>query len=132
MPLNDLWPLGLYAGTVVIIVGGMLGLSYILGEHHRERATQEPYESGIPPTGTGHLRVPVQFYLLAMLFVIFDLEAVFIYAWAVAVREVGWIGFWEMTVFITILFIALFYLWRIGALDWGRSQQYLSRQSTGD
>jgi NADH-quinone oxidoreductase subunit A len=97
----------------------MLTLSYLLGQRHRERATGEPYESGIVSTGSARLRFSAKFYLIAMLFVIFDLEAVFIFAWAVAFRELGWAGYLGALVFIGVLVAALIYEWRIGALDWG-------------
>lgn len=120
---EQLWPLGLYFLAVLVIVAGMVGISALLGERHRERTTHEPYESGIAVTGSAQLRVSVQFYLTAMLFVIFDLEAVFIFAWAVTLSEAGWLGFAEMAVFIGILVIALIYLWRVGALEWGTPSQ---------
>lgn len=118
-----LWPFGVYFLTVMAVVGAMIGISAILGERHQEKATGEPYESGIAVTGSAQIRVPVQFYLVAMLFVIFDVEAVFIFAWAVAVPEVGWLGFGEILVFIVILCVALAYVWRVGALDWGTSER---------
>jgi NADH-quinone oxidoreductase subunit A len=114
-----IWPLILYFGIVIILVGGMLGLSYILGERHREKATGEPYESGIPPTGSARLRFDVKFYMIAMFFVIFDLEAAFLFGWVIAARELGWAGYGEVVVFVFILLVALVYLWRVGALDWG-------------
>jgi NADH-quinone oxidoreductase subunit A len=101
------------------MVAGMLALSYLLGQRHRERATGEPYESGIVSTGSARLRFSAKFYLIAMLFVIFDLEAVFIFAWAVAFRELGWAGYLGALVFIGVLVAALIYEWRVGALDWG-------------
>ena len=112
------WPLALYVALVLALIGGLLVLSHLLGQRHREQATGDPFESGIVPVGSGRLRFPVRFYLVGVLFVIFDLEAVFIFAWAVAAREVGWTGYAEMLVFIGILAAALVYLWRIGALDW--------------
>ena len=114
----SLEPFGLYVLVVLTIVAGMIGISALLGERHREPVTGEPYESGIAVTGSAHLRVPVQFYLMAMCFVIFDMEAAFIFAWAVALADAGWLGFCEMLVFIGILLIALIYLWRVGALEW--------------
>jgi NADH-quinone oxidoreductase subunit A len=126
---HALWSILLFGAAVLVIVTGMLGIPALLGERHwlkparrQESATYEPYESGIRPTGTAQIRLPIQYYLIAMFFVIFDLEAVFLYAWAVAVREAGWLGFIEATVFVSILLAALVYLWRIGALDW--SPQY--------
>ncbi|MCX7014303.1 MAG: NADH-quinone oxidoreductase subunit A [Candidatus Sumerlaeota bacterium] len=97
----------------------MIMVSFVLGARHSDRATGEPYESGIVSTGSARLRFPIHFYLVAMFFVIFDLEAVFLFAWAVAVRELGWAGFAEALVFIGVLVAALAYLWRLGALDWG-------------
>jgi NADH-quinone oxidoreductase subunit A len=119
----SLEPLGLYFLMVLAVTAGMIGISALLGERHREPVTGEPYESGIAVTGSAQLRVPVQFYLMAMLFVIFDMEAAFIFAWAVAVAEVGWLGLGEMVVFIGILLVALIYLWRVGALEWGTPSQ---------
>jgi NADH-quinone oxidoreductase subunit A len=119
---SNLWPLGVYFAAVVVLIGGMMGLSYILGEHHRDRATGEPYESGIVSTGSARQRFSAKFYLVAMFFVIFDLEAVFIFAWAVAVRELGWAGYIEVLVFIGVLVATLVYLWREGALEWADLQ----------
>jgi len=120
-----LWPLAVYFFAAVAIVAGMIMMSYYLGERHRERATGEPYESGIASTGTAHIRFDVKFYLIAMFFVIFDLETVFIFAWAVSLREAGWKGYIEMLIFIGILVAALMYLWRRGALEWGTKKQRL-------
>lgn len=114
----DLWPLVVFLAIIAFVVASMLGLSYLLGQHHSDRATGSPYESGILSEGSARVRISAKFYLVAMFFVIFDLEAVFIYAWAVAVRETGWPGYIEVVVFISLLFAALVYLWRVGALDW--------------
>jgi NADH-quinone oxidoreductase subunit A len=114
-----LWPLAIYFASVVTLVIVMITLSYVLGERHHEKQTAEPYESGIVSTGTARMRFDIKFYLIAMFFVIFDLEAVFIFAWAVSIREGGWTGYAEMLVFIGILAASLAYLWRLGALEWG-------------
>ncbi len=118
-PNADLWPLGLYFGAVLVLAAGMIGLSAVLGQRHRDRATGEPYESGILSQGSAQLRLSAKYYLIAMFFVIFDLEAVFIFAWAITLRQLGWAGYVEILVFIAILLAALVYLWRVGALDWG-------------
>jgi NADH-quinone oxidoreductase subunit A len=97
----------------------MIGASWLLGERHRDPHTALPYESGIVSEGSARVRLNVKFYLVAMFFVIFDLEAVFIFAWAIAARELGWAGYAEVVIFIGILLAALAYLWRMGALDWG-------------
>src|SRR5512143_3919556 len=114
-----LWPLGVYFAAVVLMVVVMIAVSYVLGERHREEQTNEPYESGIASTGSARVRFDIKFYLIAMFFVIFDLEAVFIFAWAVSIRETGWAGYWEMLIFIGVLSAALVYVWRLGALEWG-------------
>lgn len=116
-----LWPLAVYAGAVVGLVISMLALSAVLGQRHLDSATDTPYESGIMPTGTARLRLSAQFYLVAMLFVMFDIEAVLIFAWAVAAREVGWPGYAAVVIFIGILVVALLYEWRLGVLDWGKA-----------
>lgn len=113
-----LWPLVAYALAVVALVGFMVGFSYVLGERHKERTTGDPYESGMITTGSARLRFPVHFYVVAMFFVIFDLEAVFIVAWAVSINEVGWTGYFGALIFIGILVIVLIYEWSIGALDY--------------
>ncbi|TAK06208.1 MAG: NADH-quinone oxidoreductase subunit A [Candidatus Manganitrophaceae bacterium] len=119
-----LWPLGIYFTIVVLLTAGMLILSALLGERHQDPATGIPYESGILPTGAGQIRLSAKFYLVAMFFVIFDLEAAFIYAWAVAARELGWTGYGEIALFIGVLLAALIYLARLGALDWGSARWY--------
>ena len=128
-PPSHLWPLGVYFLAVLLLVIVMLVLSHFLGQRHRERSTNEPYESGILATGQARMRLDVKFYLIAMLFVIFDLEAIFIFAWSVSLRELGWSGYIEILIFIAVLFAALFYLWRLGALDWGPSKP--GRKRTG-
>jgi NADH-quinone oxidoreductase subunit A len=118
--MTGVWPLAVYFFAVLIIVVGMLLLSYLLGQRHAERATGEPYESGIVSTGSARIRFSVKFYLIAMLFVIFDLEAAFIIAWAIAFRDVGWTGYFGVLFFIGVLIAALVYELRLGVLEWGR------------
>ena len=114
-----LWPLLIYFLAVTAVVAVMIGGSYLLGERHSDHATGAQYESGMMPTDTAHPRFRIQFYLVAMFFVIFDVEAVFLVSWAVAAREAGWAGYVEAAVFTLVLVIGLVYLWRMGALDWG-------------
>ena len=114
-----IWFLAVYFAAVLALVAGMIGGSFFLGQQHLDRATAQPFESGMLPSSDAKLRFPIQFYLVAMLFVIFDLESVFIYAWAIALRPVGWNGYMAILVFIGVLLAALIYLWRLGALDWG-------------
>jgi NADH-quinone oxidoreductase subunit A len=125
---TPLWPLLVYFIAVVILAATMIALSYLLGQRHKDRATGEPYESGIASTGTAQVRFDVRYYLIAMFFVVFDLEAIFIFAWAVAVRELGWYGYLEILLFIGVLMASLVYLWRQGALDWGSRNRKLQRR----
>ena len=120
----SMWPLGLYFLLVLLLVGGMLLVSYLLGQRHREPATNAPYEGGIASEGSARVRLSAKFYLIAMFFVIFDLEAVFLFAWAVAARALGWPAFWEVVVFVGILAAVLVYLWRVGALDWSNAARH--------
>lgn len=114
-----LWPMLLYALLVVVLLSLILGLSYLLGQHHSDRATNEPYEGGILQAGSARLRFSAQFYLVAMLFVIFDVEAVFIMLWALGFYELGWPGYIGAAIFIGQLVVVLIYEWGIGALDVG-------------
>jgi NADH-quinone oxidoreductase subunit A len=114
-----LWPFLVYGAIVFSLVFIILGLSYALGQHHHDRATGEPYEGGILSTGSARLRFSSQFYLIAMLFVIFDVETIFIVSWAIAFRELGWYGYFGVLAFIVLLVLVLIYEWRNGALDFG-------------
>jgi NADH-quinone oxidoreductase subunit A len=113
------WPFLVYSLLVLLIVGIMIGLSWVLGERHREKLTDEPYESGMPTTGDARLRFSSNFYLIAIFFVIFDLDAVFIITWAVSFRELGLAGYIGITIFIGILVAVLIYEIGIKALDFG-------------
>jgi NADH-quinone oxidoreductase subunit A len=115
-----MWPLVAYFGLVIVLVAAVLVVSYLLGQRHSEPATGEPFEGGIVSEGTAHVRFSVRYYLLAMFFVVFDLEAVFLFAWAGAARQLGWGGYCEVVLFVGVLAAALVYLWRVGALDWSR------------
>lgn len=119
----SLWPLVVYFFLVIALMAGIVALSYVAGERHTARAADEPFESGIVTVGFARLRLSARFYLIAMFFVIFDVEALFLFAWAIAVREAGWAGYIEALVFIGILLVALVYLWRLGALDWSERKQ---------
>jgi len=114
-----IWPFIVFAVIVVALIGIMIGLSYLLGERHKEKTTDEPFESGIPPTGDARLRFSSSFYLIAMFFVIFDLDAAFIMLWAVSFRELGLPGYIGIVIFIAILMVLLVYELSIGALDFG-------------
>jgi NADH-quinone oxidoreductase subunit A len=127
-PSATLWPLGLFMICAVAVVILMIALSFVLGERHEGRTTAEPYESGMPPTGPARTQFDVKYYLVAMFFVIFDVEAIFIFAWAVSVRDLGWPGYVHAVIFIGVLLAALVYMWRLGALDWGGTQTGIERR----
>ena len=116
-------PLRIHFALVFGVVLPWLLARPCLGERIDRPGKNLPFESGIVSVGSAHFRISIQFYLPAILFIIFDLEVVFLFAWAVAVKEAGWPGFVEISVFIFILLAALFYLWRIRALDWRTETQ---------
>ena len=97
----------------------VIALSAMLGPRGSSRRRDLPYESGVPPTEQAAFRFPVHFYLIALAFLIFDLEAAFLFAWAVSARDVGWLGYLEALVFSIMLFAGLVYLWAKRAFDWG-------------
>lgn len=116
--LAQYWAFAVYLVIVFAVCAFMLGLSYLLGGRAKGRAKADPFESGIVSVGSARLRLSAKFYLVAMFFVIFDVEALFLYAWAISVREAGWAGFIEAFIFINVLLVGLIYLWRVGGLDW--------------
>ncbi len=129
-PAAPLWPLVVYFVAVLILVGGMLGISYVLGQRHKSRQLDaQPYESGMVPTGSARVRYDALFYLNAMFFVVFDLETMFIVAWAVAFRQAGWAGYIEILIFVAVLVAALIYLWRMGALDWRTIRERIEKST---
>jgi len=120
---HSLWPLAVFFILAVIVAGLMIGLSFLLGQRHTGRVTNEPYESGMPITTAAGLRLSVKYYLVAMFFVIFDVEAAFIYAWAVSARALGWQGYVEIAIFIGVLLAALLYLSKLGGFSWGPAKK---------
>lgn len=120
------WAFAVFLIAIGVIISAMLGISYFLGGRSSGNAKHEPFESGVVSYGSAQLRLSAKFYLVAMFFVIFDLEALFLYIWAVSMREVGWVGYIEAVIFIGVLLVGLIYLWRIGGLDW--SPEHRRRQ----
>lgn len=124
------WGTLFYVVAVFGLCAVMLGLSWLLGGRSGARARNEPFESGVVSASPERLRLSARFYLVAVFFVIFDVEALFLYAWAVSVREAGWLGLVEATVFVGILGISLVYLVRIRALDWMPESRLKRRSQT--
>lgn len=118
---QNLWPFLIYGISVIGLLAATLIVARLLGARTRHTdSTDLPFESGIVPVGSAdQTRLSIEFYLIAMFFVLFDLETIFIFAWAAAFYELGWQGYLGATVFIVILLAALVYEWRTGALDWG-------------
>ncbi|MBZ5591300.1 MAG: NADH-quinone oxidoreductase subunit A [Acidobacteriia bacterium] len=115
------FPVLLQVAIAMAIATLMLGLSFVLGKKVRNRVKDMPYESGIVPTGDARHRFSVKFYLVGMLFILFDIEAIFLYPWAVVYRELKMFAFVEMLIFILLILCGFFYIWKKGALDWSYS-----------
>ncbi|HXG33057.1 MAG TPA: NADH-quinone oxidoreductase subunit A [Bryobacteraceae bacterium] len=116
------FPVLLQALIAMAVAGGMLGASYLLGQRVRNRVKDMPYECGIPPVGSARERFSVKFYLVAMVFILFDIEAVFLYPWAVVYRELRLFAFAEMALFLALILCGYFYIWKKGALDWSAQE----------
>jgi len=112
-------PLLVHFAIAFGLAGAIVVLSYFIGQHKPSRAKVSPYECGVQPIGDARGRFSVKFYLVGMLFILFDVEAVFLYPWAVILRELKLFGFFEMLVYVGIVLVGLFYVWKKGVLDWG-------------
>jgi NADH-quinone oxidoreductase subunit A len=112
------FPILLQILIAMAVAGGMLGGSYFLGKKVRSAVKSQPYECGIVPTGSARERFSVKYYLVGMVFILFDIEAVFLYPWAVVYRELKLFAFIEMLIFILLVLCGFFYIWKKGALDW--------------
>jgi NADH-quinone oxidoreductase subunit A len=116
---TDLYfPVLVQALVAMALAAGLLTASYALGKRVRNKIKDTPYESGITPTGDARHRFSVKFYLVAMLFILFDIEAIFLYPWVVVYRELKMFAFVEMLVFVILILSGFFYIWKKGALDW--------------
>ena len=114
-----MFSLAAYTVMVLVLMGLILFLTAWLGEKKETPEKLRPYECGIIPTGPARLRYPVPFYLVAIFFLIFDVEAAFIFTWAIAFRPLGWAGWFQISFFIIVLLVSLFYIWKKGGLEWG-------------
>jgi NADH-quinone oxidoreductase subunit A len=129
--MSALVPLAAYLVVVFALVALLMVVTHLSGERHLQRGTTDPYESGVTPTGSARLRFSADFYMVAMFFVIFDISAVFLFAWAVAVRELGWVGYAAILVFMIETVAGLAYLWRMGAFEWGARRLREHRERHG-
>lgn len=113
----------------IAVAGGMIGASALIGRRVRDTVKSMPYESGMRPVGTARERFSVKFYLVAMVFILFDIEAIFLYPWAVVYRELRLFAFFEMLLFIALVLCGFFYIWKKGVLDWsGEDQRNADRE----
>jgi NADH-quinone oxidoreductase subunit A len=112
------FPVLVQALLAMALAAGLLTVSYLLGKKVRNKVKDMPYESGIEPTGDARSRFSVKFYLVGMLFILFDIEAIFLYPWVVVYRELKMFAFVEMLVFVVLILSGFFYIWKKGALDW--------------
>ena len=117
------FPVLLQVAIAMAVATLMLGLSYLLGKKVRNRVKDMPYESGIVPVGDARQRFSVKFYLVGMLFILFDIEAIFLYPWAVVYRQLKMFAFVEMLIFIVLILCGFFFIWKKGALDWSYSDR---------
>jgi NADH-quinone oxidoreductase subunit A len=113
-------PLLIHLVVVGVVAGAIVTLSWIIGYRRPTRAKMSPYECGMTPVGDARERFSVKFYLVAMLFILFDVEAVFLYPWAVILKDLKMFGFWEMLIYIGIVLVGLLYVWKKGVLDWNQ------------
>jgi NADH-quinone oxidoreductase subunit A len=121
MPTNYLeryFPVLVQVIIAMAVAGGLIGVSALLGKRAKSPLKDTPYESGMAPTGSARERFSVKFYLVGMIFILFDIEAIFLYPWAVVFRQLKMFGFFEMLVFIALVMVGFFYIWKKGALDW--------------
>jgi NADH-quinone oxidoreductase subunit A len=112
------FPLLVQILIALAVAGGMIGASSLIGRKVKDLVKDSPYESGMKPVGDARERFSVKFYLVAMVFILFDIEAIFLYPWAVVYRELKFFAFTEMLVFIALVLCGFFYIWKKGVLDW--------------
>src|SRR5579872_3235051 len=106
----------------IALAGGLIAASTLLGKRAKSPLKLTAYESGMAPTGTAHERFSVKFYLVGMIFILFDIEVVFLYPWAVVYRQLKMFGFFEMLIFVALVLVGFFYVWKKGALDWSHDK----------
>jgi NADH-quinone oxidoreductase subunit A len=124
---GEFWVFLLHGALAGAAVTAAIIASHLLGARQRAPGKDIPYESGMNPTGTARLRYGIHFYPVGIFFILFDVEAIFLYAWAVAFRELSWAGYIEAALFIVVLFLGLVYIWRLGGLDWSPSRRRTQR-----
>jgi NADH-quinone oxidoreductase subunit A len=135
MPTNlaeTYFPVLIQAIIAIAVAAGLVGVSFFLGKKLKNAVKDMPYESGIVPTGSARERFSVKFYLVAMVFILFDIEAIFLYPWAVVYRDLSkewkFFGFVEMFLFVVLVLAGFFYIWKKGVLDWATQAEDASEK----
>jgi NADH-quinone oxidoreductase subunit A len=119
--LAQTWfPVLLQAVLAMVIAAALVSLSFAVGKRLKNKVKDMPYECGIAPTGDAQHRFSVKFYLVAMLFILFDIEAIFLYPWAVVFKQLKMFGFMEMLIFVILILAGFFFIWKKGVLDWAQ------------
>ncbi len=126
-----IWPVIVYGGMVIALVGAIIVVSYLLGERRQGLGKDHPYESGIEPTTSARVRFGAMYYMVAIFFLIFDVEVALIFAWALALKEVGWAGYAGALLFIITLAVGLLYIWKLGGLDWSPDNKKMGGREDG-
>jgi NADH-quinone oxidoreductase subunit A len=121
--MEGYFPILIMVGLGLAFAGGSVLLSQFVGPRKPTPEKSAPYECGMPPVGDARERQSVKFYLVAMIFLLFDIEVAFLYPWAIAFRALGKIGYWQIVTFFMLLLTGYVYVWRKGAFDWGRERQ---------
>ena len=129
--MNELFPLLIYTGVTLFIVAGLMVAARWLGARSTNPNKELPYESGIIPSGSARLAMPVPFYLIAIFFIVFDVESAFIFTWAVAWDRLGIAGLLHITFFIVALLLGLVWVWIKGGLEWGPSRERIRKGEAG-
>lgn len=116
--IDSYFPLLIQAVLAMAVAAALVGMAVLVGKRLKNKVKEMPYECGITPVGSARERFSVKFYLVAMLFILFDIEAIFLYPWAVVFRELKMFAFVEMTIFIALVLCGLFFVWKKGVLNW--------------
>jgi NADH-quinone oxidoreductase subunit A len=129
-PAQQWLPVLLQAVLALVIAAALVTLSAVIGRRVKNRVKDMPYECGIKPTGDARERFSVKFYLVAMLFILFDIEAIFLYPWAVIYKQLKMFAFVEMFIFVLLIFAGFFFIWKKGVLDWAYSDRDREERKT--
>lgn len=127
---SEFWfPVVVQTVLALVIACALVTLSYVIGHRVKNRVKDTPYECGIAPTGDAQHRFSVKFYLVAMLFILFDIEAIFLYPWAVVYKQLKMFAFTEMLLFVAFIMAGFFFIWKKGVLDWAETDRLAAKRA---